>query len=197
MGKSEVSPCCLLWPSMAWAQSVVRNRFPISVGSRGQDIDHVDKNTCQSTPKMGSWKKNAHNSTSSVWQWRSWCRLGSVSSWMKQATGQDRQTDAWLARQRHSWRNVNIKTANQTSDNVQFNRKWTIKTDSLKWLRVKRIMRPYICIYSCPIEWGVSEPVQKQLVDGNWWCVTHVQGGWRDWSKLQNIVYSSGRYLPL
>lgn len=45
----------------------------------------------------------------------------------------------------------------------------------------------HICIYSCSVALGVSEPAQKQLVDGNKSCVTNVQGGLRDCHKLQKI----------
>lgn len=116
---------------------------------------------------------------------------------IKQLTGQNTQTAARLACQSNSWRNVNIKPANQTSNSVQFNCKWTIKTDSLKHLRVTRIMRPFIWIYSCPVVTGVSGLAQKELVDGNAWCATSVRGDWRDWLGLQNTVYSCGRHLPL
>lgn len=97
---------------------------------------------------------------------------------LKQFLGQDRHLAAWVACQRNSWRDVNIRAASQTSNIVQFNCKWSIRSDGLKWLWIKRRMRPSICIYSCSVEPGVSDPAPKQLVDGNLWCATSVWGGW-------------------
>lgn len=99
------SLCLTLLPSMAWAQSVVRTTDALSVGSKGQGIDRMDKSTGQSAPKNVLMKEEcSHHQfgvTIKTIMSPGFCQQFEMNR-MKQTTGQDRQTDARLARQRHS-----------------------------------------------------------------------------------------------